>query len=341
MQEYNVLLQYILSIIAGFICVVLTLIKYKEKQANKDIYKSFIVYVVNITLIAVTYFYIFFREICFDEYDVNIVLRGMDYFLHVFLLYTWIALIKNLSVEYENKVKRFWFITGKVFAVLSVVVFMVIAVVYMDQYYYLKNQWMQDIYRVFEIIFALVGSTFVLIYAMKSIPCIVISCTRMYIGFGSAALVVYFLSQPWLTYDIGSVELLTWGNDPGDFEGWILLALNVLACYFTCVNDFHESYKSTDKEKVIETDILVRTIDEIAEAHKLTNREREIVPLVYMGASNAQVAEQLFVSLNTVKTHMKNIFEKLDVASRMELVYLINRQINTDKSYQKNDEGKR
>ncbi|TOO18680.1 helix-turn-helix transcriptional regulator, partial [Vibrio parahaemolyticus] len=37
-----------------------------------------------------------------------------------------------------------------------------------------------------------------------------------------------------------------------------------------------------------------------------------------MGASNQQIAEQLFVSENTVKTHLHNIFKKIDVKNRVQ-----------------------
>ncbi len=42
--------------------------------------------------------------------------------------------------------------------------------------------------------------------------------------------------------------------------------------------------------------------------------------LLVTGLSNAEVAERLFVSLNTVKTHVKNIFAKLEVQSRVQAV---------------------
>jgi DNA-binding NarL/FixJ family response regulator len=48
----------------------------------------------------------------------------------------------------------------------------------------------------------------------------------------------------------------------------------------------------------------------------LTPREREIAALVAMGRSNAEIAERLFVSRETVKTHLTHIYRKLGVSGR-------------------------
>jgi DNA-binding NarL/FixJ family response regulator len=51
----------------------------------------------------------------------------------------------------------------------------------------------------------------------------------------------------------------------------------------------------------------------------LTQREREIVRCVALGLRNAEVAEKLFISEPTVKTHLNNIFQKIGVRDRVEL----------------------
>jgi DNA-binding CsgD family transcriptional regulator len=52
--------------------------------------------------------------------------------------------------------------------------------------------------------------------------------------------------------------------------------------------------------------------------HGLSNRELEILEHIATGASNKEIAEQLSISSNTVKVHLKNIYSKIGVASRTE-----------------------
>lgn len=60
----------------------------------------------------------------------------------------------------------------------------------------------------------------------------------------------------------------------------------------------------------------------------LTARELEVLKLVARGMSNKDVAEELFISENTVKNHVRNILEKLHLHSRMEAVmYAVRRRL--------------
>ena len=52
----------------------------------------------------------------------------------------------------------------------------------------------------------------------------------------------------------------------------------------------------------------------------LSKRELEVLQLMAQGLSNQQIAEQLFVSLNTIKTHSSNVFEKMEVQRRTQAV---------------------
>ena len=55
-------------------------------------------------------------------------------------------------------------------------------------------------------------------------------------------------------------------------------------------------------------------------APRLTDRELEVLNLVARGLNNREIARDLYISENTVKNHVRNILEKLQLHSRMEAV---------------------
>jgi DNA-binding NarL/FixJ family response regulator len=70
------------------------------------------------------------------------------------------------------------------------------------------------------------------------------------------------------------------------------------------------------------------------ERSPLSHREREIVQLVAQGYKNKEMAEKMFISEQTVKNHLHNIFDKLGVSDRLELaLYAIHKglHLNADR----------
>jgi len=65
------------------------------------------------------------------------------------------------------------------------------------------------------------------------------------------------------------------------------------------------------------------------ERSPLSAREREIVALVAQGYKNKEMAEKMFISEQTVKNHLHNIFDKLGVSDRLELaLFAIHKKLN-------------
>ena len=65
------------------------------------------------------------------------------------------------------------------------------------------------------------------------------------------------------------------------------------------------------------------------ERSPLSHREREIVQLVAQGYKNKEMAEKMFISEQTVKNHLHNIFDKLGVSDRLELaLYAIHKGLH-------------
>jgi two-component system NarL family response regulator len=85
-----------------------------------------------------------------------------------------------------------------------------------------------------------------------------------------------------------------------------------------------------DGQSLISPSMAVKLIDEFKQMSRperdtgprlrLTDRELEVLRLVAKGMNNRDVAKDLYISENTVKNHVRNILEKLQLHSRMEAV---------------------
>jgi DNA-binding NarL/FixJ family response regulator len=85
-----------------------------------------------------------------------------------------------------------------------------------------------------------------------------------------------------------------------------------------------------DGQSLISPSMAIKLLDEFKQMSRsdrssvptprLTERELEVLKLVAQGLNNREIAKQLFISENTVKNHVRNILEKLQLHSRMEAV---------------------
>ena len=69
----------------------------------------------------------------------------------------------------------------------------------------------------------------------------------------------------------------------------------------------------------VELDLLDSAIEPRPQRTELTRAEQGVAELVVEGMTNKQMAEQLFVSHYTIDSHLRSIFKKLGVSSRLEL----------------------
>jgi DNA-binding NarL/FixJ family response regulator len=80
--------------------------------------------------------------------------------------------------------------------------------------------------------------------------------------------------------------------------------------------------------KFNKTEALHITLINNAIPNALTQKEFDVLKDVYHGKTNNQMATDQFISINTIKTHIKNIYEKLDVHSRSEAIVKIRTLLN-------------
>ena len=98
--------------------------------------------------------------------------------------------------------------------------------------------------------------------------------------------------------------------------------IGVIALLFTILGIWAgDKFK---RNKSLPLKIAPEAFDKTAEAAMLkigiTPRELEVLQLMTLGHSNQEIADQLFVSLNTVKTHISNLLSKLDADRRTQAI---------------------
>ena len=93
-----------------------------------------------------------------------------------------------------------------------------------------------------------------------------------------------------------------------------------------------------DGQSLISPSMAIKLLDEFKQMSRtdrqqvptprLTDRELEVLKLVAQGLNNREIAKRLFISENTVKNHVRNILEKLQLHSRMEaMVYAVREKL--------------
>jgi len=111
------------------------------------------------------------------------------------------------------------------------------------------------------------------------------------------------------------------------FDHAFEIYVGVIAAVFTGLGIWLALKLSKPKVEtiVVEKEIYVRSDTFLLNEQALNNlnlskRELEVLQLMAEGLSNHEIAERLYVSLSTVKTHSRNLFDKLGVARRTQAI---------------------
>lgn len=102
----------------------------------------------------------------------------------------------------------------------------------------------------------------------------------------------------------------------------------LIAAFFTVLGVWIATrfIKPKIQEVVVEKEIYVPQLEENSlnetelEKFNLTEREYEVLQLLATGCNNAEIADQLFLSISTVKTHVSNLLVKMGVNNRTHAV---------------------
>jgi DNA-binding CsgD family transcriptional regulator len=100
----------------------------------------------------------------------------------------------------------------------------------------------------------------------------------------------------------------------------VLIFTPLFFCVFAVLFTLYVAKRYSMGLKLTAGGITEGSLDKALLGTGISSREKDIIQLMLNGLGNKDIAERLFISLNTVKTHNRNIFRKMDVKSRFELV---------------------
>ena len=106
--------------------------------------------------------------------------------------------------------------------------------------------------------------------------------------------------------------------------------IGMVAILFVCLGAWAGSRLTRTKVSIVEKEVIVERVMvadsdfrvNAAELDRLgiSKREYEVLELISQGLSNQEIADKLFVSMNTIKTHSSNLFMKLDARRRTQAI---------------------
>lgn len=112
------------------------------------------------------------------------------------------------------------------------------------------------------------------------------------------------------------------------FQHQFEIYVGIIAAFFLLFGIWAANKITKPKEKtiIIEKEIIIHPKNNFIRNEtelvyrKISKRELEVLTLMAQGLSNQEIAEKLFVSLNTIKTHSAKLFEKLEVKRRTQAI---------------------
>lgn len=135
-------------------------------------------------------------------------------------------------------------------------------------------------------------------------------------------------------FGIAKVKAMVWNINLYHLSILIYLALNLSLIRHYYTKDLFATDKPKKKSLNIDSGNLQLTFDDMAKQYNLTLREKELLQYVYQGKSSPEIAGLLNISANTVKRHLSNMYAKIGINSRIELIHMIRRDYGKEPSGQ-------
>lgn len=320
--------MYISVVFIGYVCALfiamtgialIGLTIMKSRTETTGAFKSVRNFSFTILAFCLWHFFYYCRENLLGIYEIGMPGRVLDYILVGVIVPAWLFVLSHFGgrVAWLHK-------SACGLAVVGTVTGIVIACAYTDPYYYIENRAARMFNLAFFAVIESAAIAFCAIALVKALRQGVTSLRRNYLLVTSLALMFWSINQTIVNIQLsfGKFGVSAWQGERFEPAGPLMSIVAFGTLLFIFKEDFSPLYFAGGKERQ-DTENQVETV---AREFGLTEREFEILALLYEGDTNQSIADELVISINTVKRHIQNIYRKLSVSSRVELVHVINSQ---------------
>ncbi len=238
----------------------------------------------------------------------NLVYVGMFFF--------WV----RYAVENGRRSVRGWSLVFEIFCVSCVLLWGMDCIFFMDRHYNIVNGFGNIFATVMECLLIVPMSVLMIHGARRSEKLLGLRT----VGFG-ILLALYIC--------INDIRVSFYGkNLYADIESpWAMgpifcLLINITVLVYL-ISEFLGIVKSLDENEAHDR-MMTIALSQLEDEFNISQREAEVLKLIYMGKGNQEISDELFISVNTTKKHINSIFRKLGVDSRAGLMSKIHLKID-------------
>lgn len=233
--------------------------------------------------------------------------------LHMFLVLLPAFIHAFFEVPFGKKANFVFFSLALISLSANMTLLIVFPIRDMSSYKFLLHHYSQYVFSVVFIVAAVYSLIIAMVYRRHLMDDFLKKMARTYIVFSvivfSGVFLEFVLPREVSTFDSSITQSIV---VPLMYLVWSLVAIYYSVRYYLFIPD----------EMLAEGPSAV-VLPDFVSKYNLTERENEIVELIVKGFSNAEISEELSISLPTVKTHVSNVFQKAGARNRTELMSII------------------
>ena len=312
LEREGVLFCYLLAIFLGIAGITMVLLAGKKRASELNLAMK--LFLAGMLIMSLYDMILYYTDYVIGDIRDMLTLRIGSCIIAI-LFYLWLHLEQKIAATDEfSALQR----TAKIYIFFYAILWFCSTIVFTINYFY-ALRWILLVTDIILLLIILIGSV---VYISKCILLHQPKSTIYYMVIVTAMLIWNYASYFW-----GEASVY-WGNsrfirEPLDLTIIFWFVVNIATVVFIYKADFKDAYETAKDDSAKAEFDLDKRMDEVAAAYDLTGREKDLSRLIYEGKSNSEIAKLLYISESTVKTHVYNIFRKMDVKNRMGVTCII------------------